>query len=326
MSITKLASKHARVVNCFLSTSTLSLLLGCSSNKDDDSLDPINQVPTIAPIEAVVKTSVPLSYAAEIAMAAVNGTVFPQVSLSNTCSTFPCVATMVITVQPNDIPVVLDGISDNGEIFVVGLWSSSSQAILTVIFDGINAGNQYQFIRKISTIPVSQLNNITTVAYANIDIDIASDSEVSIDLNAGEIQTEYDRLNQSIDTDPELNINLEAWIVETNSNGTPNDLSDDQFSIVGGGQYFEANANEVSVLQIGAVDIQMTTNCALNPVGGLAVLQEVRVSSGDRATWPVLGQALIEFHSSCDGNARVILGIGSFFLATGDDIDLGFND
>lgn len=304
----------------------ISGLIACSNSDDDDALDIIDQVPTVAPIESVVKTAVPLAYAASISMDSVNGTVFGNVSRSNTCSSYPCAASLVITVEPDSLPVTLSGISDNGEILVVGLFSSATQAIMTVVFDDIDAGNDFLSVRKISTIPVTRLNNITTLTYSNIDIDISTDPEDAISLNDTEIQNEYDRLDQDIDTGPEVNVTLDAWIVEADTRGTTSDVSDDEFRVVGGGQYFEVGPDDVSVLQMGVINMVVTPDCALNPTSGLSVLQEVRVSTGDRSTWPVLGQALIEFESDCTGSAHVILGTGSFLLASGDDIDLGFSD
>lgn len=303
----------------------LSLLASCGGG-DNNVSDIIDQVPTVAPIESVAKTAVPLSYAASIAMASVNGTSYPNVVTSNVCTGYPCVSVITITVQPNTLPIEPDNIGTGGEIVIVGLWSSANQAILTLVFNGFRVGNEFLSMRKVSTIPVSQQNNTTTFAYSNVDIDIETESETSIDLNDTEIQNEYNRLNLGIDMDPEVNVNLDAWVVEAQSGGTPTDFSDDKYLIVGGGQYFEAGPSAVSVLQIGAVGMQIAPDCVLNPKGGNAILQEVRVSSGNRSTWPILGQALIEFQSTCNGTAKVLLGTGSFFLASGDDIDLGFGN
>ena len=135
-----------------------------------------------------------------------------------------------------------------------------------------------------------------------------------------------DRLNQAVNTDPEVNVSLDAGLIEAEMGGTLIDLSDDEYLVVGGGQYFEAGPVNLSALQIGVVDLLVTPDCALNPIDGNAVPQEVRVSTGDRSIWPIVGQAVIEFQSACDGTGRVLLGTGSFFLASGDDIELGFGD
>jgi len=306
---------------------TFPLLVSCGDGNDEDDIrNYFNQIPTVEPIESTVKTAVPLGYAASVAMASVNGAVIPNTSLSNTCTTYPCVATMVIILSPGILPVTLDGIENNGEIFVAGLWSSAQQAIMTMVFTDINAGSNYLSIHKISTIPVTQTGSTLSIVYAGVDMNIDSDPDFFIDLNDTQIQTEYERLNQPVSDDPEINVDMDAWVISVDLAGTSDDFTDDTYSILGGGQYFQAGAADVSVLQLGLLNLQITPDCSLNPIEGLAVLQEVEIATGERFTWPKIGQALMQFNPTCNGRASVLLGTGSFTLVSGEEIDLGFND
>ena len=299
--------------------------VGCGGGDNTQSVDDvIGQTPTVEPIAAVVKAAVPLGYAASISMAEVNGIDFPNAVSSNTCTSYPCLATIVITIEPDSLPIAIDGIADNGEIIVVGLWSSAVQAIMTVIFSDLNAGNDFLSIQKISTIPVSQQGNFLTIVYANTDINVETDSDNSIVLNDEQIQAEYQRLSQTIPEDPEVSVDMGAWVIEVDNFNTETILSDDKYQILGGGQYFDIAAGDVSVLQLGINALDFSAACSLNPTGGFAVLQEVQVTTGERAGWPKLGQAFIQFEPECDGRARVLLGTGSFFLISGDRIDLEF--
>ncbi len=300
-------------------------LVGCGSGGDNSNIEEtFSQTPTVEPIASVVKTAVPLGYAASVAMAEVNGIDIANASSSNTCSTYPCLATIVLTVTPETFPVAVEGVQDNGEIIIVGLWNSANDAILTVIFRDLSAGNGFLSIQKISTIPVNRQLGKLRVVYASVDIDIDVDSDNTIELSEEEIQQEYERLSQSIPEEPEIGVDMDAWMIEVDQQQTADSLADDKYRILGGGQYFDIAAGSISTLQLGVAELLFSADCSLNPTSGLAVLQEVEVGSGERATWPKIGQALIEFHPECDGKAKVLLGTGSFFLISGDLIDLGF--
>jgi len=313
-----------KALSSIIFSSILLTAIACGGNDKTTVDELIGQTPSVEPIAAVIKTSIPLGYAASVAMAEVNGVDLPNAVTSNTCTSYPCLATIVITIEPETLPISIEGVADNGEIIVVGLWNTAEQAIMTVVFSDLNAGNGFLSIQKISTIPVTQQGNLLTVVYANTDINIDSESDNAIVLTDDEIHAEYQRLSQAIPEDPEVSIDMEAWVIQIDNFDTQTIMSDDQYHILGGGQYFDVATGDVSVLQLGLNAVEYSAECPLNPTGGFAVLQEVQVSTGLRTSWPKLGQAIIEFEPQCDGMAQVLLGTGSFFLITGEKIDLGF--
>jgi len=299
-------------------------VIGCGGGDKTTVEDVIGQTPSIEPIAAVVKASIPIGYAASVAMAEINGVDLPNAVSSNTCTSYPCLATIVITIEPESLPISIEGVTDNGEIIVVGLWSSAERAIMTVVFSDLNAGNGFLSIQKISTIPVTQQGSLLTIVYSDTDINIDSESDNAIVLTDAEIETEYQRLSQPIPDDPEVSVDMGAWVIQVDNLATQSILSDDQYQILGGGQYFDVATGDVSVLQLGLNKVEYSAECTLNPTSGLAALQEVQVSRSARDSWVKLGQAIIQFEPQCDGTAQVLLGTGSFFLITGDKIDLGF--
>ena len=96
------------------------------------------------------------------------------------------------------------------------------------------------------------------------------------------------------------------------------DVSDDTYSISGGGQYIEAGSGSASVLQLGMANVVMGPDCLQNPNSGFALLNELASSSSSM----VLANALFSFHPSCDGNARGEGATGNYLLANGQSIPL----
>jgi hypothetical protein len=61
-------------------------------------------------------------------------------------------------------------------------------------------------------------------------------------------------------------------------------------------------------------------NCSLNPIDGLALIQNLKASGSSID----LGNLTLEFHSHCDGRAKVIVATGKYVTANGKNISLGF--
>ncbi len=114
---------------------------------------------------------------------------------------------------------------------------------------------------------------------------------------------------------------MDAWVIDRNDRGTPA-VSDDTYTISGGGQYIGASSGSVSVLQLGMANVVMGPNCPLNPDSGFAVLNELATASSNL----VIATALISFHSSCDGSAKVAGATGNYLLANGKPMPLNLNN
>lgn len=280
--------------------------LNACSEKEED------KTPGIEPITANLKTVVPLAYAATQAMQSVSGNYDGPALISNTCTTFPCLATVDLPYSREDMPVAL---GSGGNIFIAGLWTAADQAIMTFSFSGTEAGTSNYPILKISTIPVSVRNGETLLIYSSTDINIAEEADDTVVLDDTQVQAELDRLGSPVTEDAELNVNMDAFVIK---------YSNDSYRVSGGGQYITLGGNSTSVLQLGMANVTIGGNCKINPVAGFAVINELKVSTGEVSQWPKLGVASIDFDSTCDGKARVVAAIGSYGVIAGKSIDLGF--
>ena len=270
--------------------------------------------PSGQPVKAVLKTTVPLAYAASVAMAAVTGTVPSNASTTGTCSSYPCSARVTITDNDSSMPLRL---GDFGTITVYGYWTSPNDAILTVAF-GNDAGSSPFPVHDIAVFPVSKSANKLTIVYASIDINATVQDPGT--LPKTEIDLAFLKLNITPSTDAHQNVNLDAWVVQTDDKNTT-DVADDTYSISGGGEYIETSAGSASVLQLGMATVVMGPGCDLNPGSGFAVQNELASASSDL----VLATAVLSFHSSCNGRASVDVGIGNYFPSTGTTIPLNLN-
>ncbi len=311
----------SRIFICFVVVLSSSVL-GC---KDGNIL----RDPDTETIRATLKTAVPLARVAAISMAAVQNQDNPGVSSSNSCFSFPCAA--IVTIDPSSqlLPFAIDSV---GVVKVAGLWTSSGNAILTVSFNDMRIGIPSFPVIKISTIPVVKSDNPTggyTVVYASTDINVEWESSDSVLLTNEEIQAEYDRTNTDAPRNLEVSLNMDAWIVQYVDGGTPNDVSDDTYSISGGGQYVDVTSDNSPVsngiIQLGMVGVTITPGCIVNPTSGLAVIQEAGTASSGLGSMPFLGQATMIFEPECNGSVRVLLATGNYVGAIGSQMPLILN-
>jgi hypothetical protein len=306
-----MASAVHRLPGASATAAALLLLAGCG--KDSFFRDPSGE-----PIKATLRTTIPLAYAASVAMAAVSGSPPPNAFSTTTCSSFPCAAVVTIAVDDRTLPLAF-GSPGNGQILVAGLWTSKYTAILTVAFVDMFVGNSVLRVRDVSAFPVAVTPAGLHIVYASIDVNVGTGPVSPQGLSSAQIDALFVRLNMTPSADPAANVGLDAWVVQVGDAGTPHDFSDDRYTVMGGGEYVAASSGSGSILQIGMAATLMAPGCALNPVEGLAVLNEVGTS---KSKLPVLATALIIFEQGCTGTARVTLATGNWVLAIGKAIPL----
>lgn len=297
------------------------VVIACGS---EDEADEFFRPPNSEPIRMTVRTSIPVAYVANAAMAAVNGHPLPDTTVTNTCSSFPCTALVTLDNLESALPFVL---TDHAvSAVVVGLWSSSGAAILTVSFLESHVGTETYQVTKISTFPVVEsIWSGYKVVYADIDVNITEEPGDSIDLTDAQVRAEFDRAQVVVSDDPEINLSMDAWVIEVHNNDSPENPNDDLFIINGGGQYLYTTQASADVVQLGMAGTSISWDCATNPTQGLTVMSELEISSGDSEPPPVIANAVIGFGDSCDGRADVIAATGNWLLATGDSIPLNLN-
>ena len=275
--------------------------------------------PSGEPIKAVVRTTVPLAYAASVAMSAVTGSTPPNTKVDyTTCTTSPADCVAMITITDDDSVVPLQLTSGTGTITVYGYWASPTQAILTVSFSK-DAGSTLFPVHNISLFPVLKNGSSSRIVYANVDINSTVTDPGT--LTPEEIDAVFLKLSLTASGEASTNVSMNAWIIDRDDRNTP-DVFDDTCSISGGGQYMEESSGSVSVLQLGMGVVVMGSDCLLNPNSGLAVLNEMESSSSNI----VLANAVILFHPLCDGKADILAATGNYLLSNLGSIPLNLNN
>lgn len=275
--------------------------------------------PSGEPIKAVVRTTVPLAYAASVAMSSVTGSTPLNAKVNyTTCTTSPAGCVAMITITDDDSVVPLQLVPGTGTITVYGYWASPTQAIFTVSFSK-DAGSNLFPVHNISLFPVLKNGSSLKIVYANVDINSTVKDPGT--LTPEEIDAVFMKLGLTASSEASTNVSMDAWIIDRNDRNTP-DVSDDTYSISGGGQYIEGSSGSVSVLQLGMGVVVMGSDCLLNANSGLAVLNEMASSSSDI----VLATAVIIFHSMCDGKADILAAAGNYLLSNGKSIPLNLTN
>ena len=231
------------------------------------------------------------------------------------CVTYPCSRLVTIYVEPGDLSYEFESY---GSINVFGFWSSASQAILTTVFIDMNVGSNEFRVSSVALTPVLVTQTDLKIIFANINININTPPD---QINETEIDTIFLQLNTEPSEDVEVNVDMDAWIIEVDNANTPSSFSDDTYSVSGGSQGITISNNDAETTQIGMLRITMAPECNLNPVGGELLLNQVGVSDSK----PIVGQAFFHFDDTCDGRAKVFVGLGNYVGATGKSYPLLLN-
>jgi len=274
-----------------------------------DDVARFNQPPDTEPVAATLNTAIPLAYAAAVAMDAAAGDVADNALSLDDCTGYPCSAVVNIDFDTDNAPFM---VPVSGGVTVLGHFPSFDAGILATSFVNVSVGTENQAVFNVAAFPVTRTAFGITLVYAEVDINV----ELPVDPADFSEQEQHDalnRLNTPRPITPEVGIETHAWIVDVDFNDTPFDYSDDFFTISGGGQSFQLSADENAITQLAMVDVTVGPDCLSNPTTGLALLQDVNI---DPVSFPI-GQAILRFHSRCDGRVRVDLGSGSYFGATG---------
>ena len=289
------------------------LLPGCGAK---DQYEGFFQDPDVEPVKATIKTTIPLAYAASVAMAAVKGTPPSNAITTNTCSSYPCAALVTIDVNDQTLPVKL---GSAGHMVVAGLWTSAQNAILTVSFVDIYGGSSLFRVHDVSAFPVTSTPTGLTIVYTDIDVNVSTGPVYPKNLSAAGVQAAQAKANIQFSDEPSANVGLDAWVVNVDQAGTPGDFSDDSYTIAGAGEYVGAGPDSAAVMQLAMGKTVMTPACTLNPVGGAALINEIDASS---SKLPVVATAALTFNPVCDGRAKVFVATGNYVMANGDSIPL----
>jgi hypothetical protein len=266
-----------------------------------------------------IQTSVVVGYAADIAMAEMQGVNLPGVTMTRSNPGFPCTAMIYTGLTRSHHPLINQSRYD--DITIAGIWTDESTAILTLLFTRYHSGNAVLDILGIKTIPVIRNDSSIMVALASMDIKLNPDSESLLSMNLGtlEIESELLRLEMQPPGDVYVAVNEDAYLVEINTGHTGSNLNDDSFKITGGGQLIEASGSSAEIVQQAMIDLVVSPGCILNPLQGMAL---IKVTGVEDEGFPELGTALLECDGDCNGSARVFAATGMYVTTNGKKVDL----
>lgn len=288
---------------------------GCGST---DKYENYFQDPDVEPIKATLRTTIPLAYAATVAMASVKGTPPANVRTSNTCSSYPCAAVVTIDVNDQTLPYKFG----TGKMVVAGLWTGENNAIMSVSFVDIYGGTSRFRVRDVSTFPVTSTLTGVNIVYTDVDVNISTGPVNPQNLSDEKTQAVQSRAGLRASDEPSVNVGLDAWVIKVDHAGTPGDFSDNTYTVAGGGEYVGTGANSAAVMQVAMGKTIMTPACTINPTGGAALINEIDAST---TRLPVVATAALTFNPTCDGKAKVFAATGNYLLSNGNAIPLQLN-
>jgi hypothetical protein len=286
-------------------------------------IDEFNQGPEIQPLRQGFQASAAIGYCASLASAAFHGEALPaNVSFETKTPAEGYTGAGILHVQiSNDYPLPFN--TGIGDIYIAGLWNNDSGVISIILADVDLLDAQAKFY-GLYTVPVmKQVSGEILTVFAEQDIIIGegSDTLMNLSLSNPKFTTELDRLNEPRPTDTFVAIKQNVWFIDIDQSGTPSDVYDDEFEINGGGQIAQASSNSGGLLYHAMIETQFTySNCSINPTHGTAFIQNLKASGSSID----LGNITLDFHSDCDGRAKVIVATGKYVTSNGKNISLDF--
>jgi hypothetical protein len=265
--------------------------------------------PETEPLAESIQAAVMTGKAANLAMAIMEGRSFPMVTCSRSNPGFPCTTLMVYHVEED--PVLFFDQEKATTITIAGLWPDESTAILSLLFSDYNSGTSTFDLFGIQTIPVIRDADHIQIALAGMDIKLnpEQDALLRINLNTLEIESELIRLEAPLPPDIYVAVTQDAYLIDVNNNATGNDISDDEYSITGGGQLIKAAGSSAEIRQLAMFEVQVSAWCTSNPTGGMALMKTTGVEDQG---FPELGTAVFEFIAECTATAHVYVATGMY--------------
>lgn len=286
--------------------------------------------PEVEAVEEVIKIAMPICYAAQIAMAAVAGeAVDPDITvISNVQDSSGGSALITIPITTSrPLPVG----NKTGTIVVSGFWLSMNEAVMAMVLTNLTITTATATFDNIKAFPVFRDTTGVQAVYMKQWVNLG---ESSLDTNSVS-ESEAAQKKQWGENTPEINssvsVEQDVWIVTALHKGTPGDPTDDEYGLVGVGQYAGLNHDEAYLVQLIMLGAAMKANCRDNPVvdnvfSGGALLNTYEVQSGsDPSSFPKIGRALFTYHSQCDGKIDLSFATGCYIGRIGQSYAIDLN-
>jgi hypothetical protein len=280
----------------------------CSCQKIKDYFqDPDTEV-----ISETLRSTRLTGFSATLAMAAINGRSFQNTTVSRSNQGFPCAAIIRTKfTEYSKLPAE--------EAIIAGLWADANTAVLSVVFLNYSVGSRVIEILGIETIPVLMESENIHIALAGQEISLNPDQDalLAVDLDDQQFESELLRLDLPRPGDVYVAVNQKAYFIDVDTRGTNGSLSDDIYTISGGGQLILVENESAQIDQQAIVDVVLAPSCEMNPLSGMALLRSTGI---ENEGFPELGTIVLEFYDSCEGKARVYLATGMYAGVNGQKI------
>jgi hypothetical protein len=314
-------------------SSVMKTLLSCvlglaiASLSSCGKFNEFNQSPELAPLEHGFRTSATIGYCASLVQSAFNGDVLPaNVEFDpQTKSGFTGAGILHVTVdQANPLPFN----SHTGKVHIASLWNGHSGviSILFADFDVIESNIKFY---GLYTAPIFRdiLTGDLKVIFVEQDVLVGEGQDTLINLSLS--KPKFDAIladpvyeDNPLLHDPFVAVKQNVWHITVKQNGTPSDFYDDLFRVTGGGQIVEAASLSGGLLYHAMIEVDFSfSNCNLNPTSGIAFIQNLKAGSSSID----LGNITLDFHSECDGQAKVVVATGKYLTSNGKEVTLGWN-
>jgi hypothetical protein len=267
----------------------------------------------------------PLGYAANLTMATMRGEKLPNVTIARN-STDTSIGCFLVYIKVDSAFPLPGNVRASGRIITAGLSMDNKTVLMTAVFSEMNILQGSFSIRNISTFPVVADSDIITgkrqlmIVYTDIDVNSGSDTLLTVGISHDQITAELKKFQTMKSFDSGVALKENAWIITVDDNHTLSNAFDDIYVVFGGGQYIEVSNSKSDMVQLTMIGATMTPQCKMNPTSGWALWQDF--GAGSQPTDVDIGQVLLTYHSTCDGNAKVAVSTGVYARSFGKEIAL----
>ena len=303
------------------------LLFSACTNPLQDIIDRFNKTPEIDAFTKAVKVSMPLAYAANIAMDAMNGAVIPGVTVLRTSpDSFPCTAIVRIAVNPSH-PLPIGSTSVNGDMMVAGLFADSNTAVVSVFFTQTNIRDGTFLLKDVAFVPVTRDDSLgTMVVFASEDVNMDSSIIMNTTITPSFFASRFQGLPTAV-TDSSIAVHQKAWITFAKRQPQAS-LGSETYTLYGASQSIGLNPSATEVIQMVMLAVQMKpSDCRLNPLestlsSGYAMIRDLKINGNSDTE---MGTTILSFKSACDGKATILLATGNYIAKTGSTVALNLD-
>jgi|GEM_PF-3029330 hypothetical protein len=311
--------------NPFLCVLAGALLAICACvNQINNVVQQFNKAPQIDAFTKAVKVSLPLAYAANIAMNAMNKAVIPGVSVERTSDSFPCNAVVQIAVdRAYPLPVGSDSV--NGTMMVVGLWSDSNTAVASVFFTQTNVSDGSFTLKDIAFVPMTRDTSGTMVVFASEDVNADSSLVVNTKITDSLVTVKLSGIPLTLPTDSSVAVNQKAWItlVKLPAGANP---GGEVYTLYGASQYLGVSPSTTEIIQAVMIGVTITpSSCRRNPRGGYAMVRDMKIQGSNGNSGIDLGTVVLTFSAACTGTANIPVATGEYLARIGSTVALNLD-